>query len=154
MLQRLPYFAAPLFAPLFAIAALAAAATPQSHQTATTGGAKLRATLTGAAEVPPGDKDATGSFTATLNPGDDQLCYELKADKFNTPTAAHIHQGAVGQNGGPVVMLEPPKAGMSNACIAVAADLAAKLMQHPENYYVNVHNAAFPNGGLRGQLAK
>jgi hypothetical protein len=152
MLQRLPPIAAALFA--ITALALATAAAHPTGQTATTGGAKLSATLTGAAEVPPGDEDATGSFTATLNPGHDQLCYELKADKFNTPTAAHIHQGAVGQNGGPVVMLEPPKNGMSKACVPVAMDLAMKLMQHPENYYVNVHNAAYPNGGLRGQLAK
>jgi hypothetical protein len=152
MLQRLPRFAPPIFA--IATLALFTAAAPASRQTAATGGAKLSATLTGAAEVPPGDEDATGSFTGTLNPGHNQLCYELKADKFNTATAAHIHQGAAGQNGGPVVMLEAPKTGTSKACVAVASDLAAKLMQHPENYYVNVHNAAYPNGGLRGQLAK
>jgi hypothetical protein len=141
---------------MFTIAtlALATAAYPPAGQTATTGGTKLSATLTGAAEVPPGDAHATGSFTATLNPGHDKLCYELRSEKLDSPTAAHIHQGMVGKNGGPVVMLEPPKTGMSKACVAVAADLGAKLMQNPENYYVNVHNAAYPNGGLRGQLTK
>jgi hypothetical protein len=49
-----------------------------------TGGARLSATLTGAAEVPPGDADATGSFTATFNPGHDQLCYELKPNLNTT----------------------------------------------------------------------
>jgi hypothetical protein len=114
----------------------------------------LTARLTGAAEVPPGPGDATGSFTGTFNAAHNQLCYELKSEKLETPTAAHIHQGVVGQNGGPVVMLQPPKNGMSKACVAVETDLAMKLMGHPENYYVNVHNAAYPNGGLRGQLTK
>jgi hypothetical protein len=140
-------------APLVASATLALATTvAPAAQPAS--GMKLTASLTGAAEVPPGDEGATGSFTGTFNAAHNQLCYELKSEKFDTPTAAHIHQGVVGQNGGPVVMLEAPKNGMSKACVAVAMDLAMKLMDHPENYYVNVHNAAFPNGGLRGQLAK
>jgi hypothetical protein len=135
-------------------AAHAGEAADPARQTAKTGGAKFSTALTGAAEVPPADADGTGSFTATLNPGHDQLCYELKVDKIEAATAAHIHEGAVGQNGGPVVTLQAPKNGASKACAAVANDLAMKLMQNPENYYVNVHNAPHPNGAVRGQLTK
>lgn len=128
---------------------------PESKQTAHTGGAKLSATLTGASEVPPADPDGTGTFTATLNPGHDQLCYEIKVDRIAVATVAHIHEGAVGQNGGPVVTLDAPGAdGTAKACVSVANDLAKKLMQNPQNYYVNVHNAAYPNGAVRGQLSK
>ena len=31
---------------------------------------------------------------------------------------------------------------------------AAEILANPEDYYVNVHNEAFPNGAIRGQLAK
>jgi hypothetical protein len=142
-----------LAAPLVVSATLALATTVASAAQPVAG-MNITAKLTGAAEVPPGAEDATGSFSGTFNAAHNQLCYELKSEKFDTPTAAHIHQGVVGQNGGPVVMLQPPKNGTSKACVAVAMDLAMKLMDHPENYYVNVHNAAYPNGGLRGQLAK
>lgn len=127
---------------------------PPGRQTVQTGGAKLSASLTGAAEVPPGDADGRGSFTATINPGHDQLCYELKVRNIATATAAHIHLGAVGQNGGPVVTLAPPANGSSKACVAVSAELARKLVTTPQGYYVNAHNAAFPNGAVRGQLSK
>lgn len=125
-----------------------------ARQTPTTGGAKLSATLTGAAEVPPADADGAGSFTATLNPGHDQLCYEIKVERIDPATVAHVHEGAVGKNGPPVVTLDAPASGTSKACATVAGDLAAKLLRNPENYYVNVHNATYPNGAVRGQLGK
>ena len=119
------------------------------------GGAKLSATLSGASEVPPADADGSGSFTAALNPGHDRLCYEIKVDKIDAATAAHIHEGAAGVNGGPVVTLEAPAAnGLAKACATVAKDVAMKIMQNPAGYYVNVHNAAYPGGAVRGQLTK
>ena len=32
-------------------------------------------------------------------------------------------------------------------------NLLKAIIRNPENYYVNVHNAPFPNGAVRGQLA-
>jgi len=32
--------------------------------------------------------------------------------------------------------------------------VAKNILQHPEQYYVNVHNAEWPGGAVRGQLSK
>jgi hypothetical protein len=32
--------------------------------------------------------------------------------------------------------------------------LAKNILKNPSFHYVNVHNAEFPNGALRGQLSK
>lgn len=119
-------------------------------------GRKLSTTLTGAAEVPgPGDADGGGSATIRINQGQTQVCFELSVTKIDPATAAHIHEAAVGVAGPVVVTLTPPAAnGMSKGCVDASKELIMRLRQTPENFYVNVHNAAFPDGAVRGQLAK
>jgi hypothetical protein len=69
-------------------------------------------------------------------------------------TAAHIHVGAAGVAGPVVVPLAPPT-GTSSGCVTgVSPELIKAITQNPQNYYVNVHNAEFPAGALRGQLSK
>ena len=147
-LSRTALIASVLAPGAIALSAHAAEAAPAEE------GVMLVATLSGAAEVPTGDPDATGTFSARLDPKTDELCYDLIVSNFEPATAAHIHVGAVGQNGGHVVVLDAPEDGSSDSCTAVAPDLAARLIAAPEDYYVNVHNEAYPGGGLRGQLSK
>lgn len=119
------------------------------------GGRPLTITLTGAAEVPgPGDPDGTGTAKITLNPGKNQVCYELTVDKIAPANAAHIHSGAVDKSGPPVVTLTPPANGSSKECAPLDQEKIMDIIKNPGNYYVNVHNAEFPNGALRGQLDK
>ena len=117
------------------------------------GGRTLTIPMTGAAEVPgPGDPDGTGTAKITLNPGKNQVCYELIVDKIAPANAAHIHSGAAGKEGPPLVSLTPPSSGSSKECAPLERDKILDIIKSPGNYYVNVHNAEFPKGAVRGQL--
>lgn len=119
------------------------------------GGRPLTATLTGAAEVPgPGDADGTGTGKITLNPGNGQVCYELTVSNIGTATAAHIHTGAATAAGPVLVGLDAPAKGSSKGCVDLDKEKVKDIIQNPANYYVNVHNAEFPDGAVRGQLSK
>ena len=116
---------------------------------------KAMATLTGAAEVPgPGDSQGSGTVQVTLDPDAGEVCYELTVTHLPEATAAHIHAGAMGQEGPVKVTLEAPKTGSAKGCQRADAALIHAIMQDPAGYYVNVHTAAFPKGAVRGQLAK
>jgi hypothetical protein len=122
------------------------------------GGRPFSTVLTGEAEVNDegvpnqGDLDGNGSATITVNPGQEQLCFELTVTGIAPATSAHVHEGAAGINGPVVVTLVPPTSGSSSGCTFVSRDLARAIIHDPENYYVNVHNMEFPDGALRGQL--
>ncbi|HEX6292564.1 MAG TPA: CHRD domain-containing protein [Herpetosiphonaceae bacterium] len=119
------------------------------------GGRPFSTTLTGAAEVPgPGDPDGSGTATLTLNPGQGEICYELTVTGIAPARAAHIHVGGADVAGPVVVPLAAPTSGVSSGCATVDRDLILAIIMNPELYYVNVHNAEFPAGALRGQLAK
>jgi hypothetical protein len=124
------------------------------------GGRPFSTTLTGEAEVTPegvpnqGDLDGIGTAHLTLNQGQGQICYELTVSGIAPATAAHIHVGASTTTGGVVVPLAAPTDGSSSGCADVDPELIKAIRQNPENYYVNVHNAEFPGGALRGQLSK
>ena len=116
---------------------------------------KATAKLTGAAEVPgPGAADGGGTVQVTLNPDKNEVCYELSVTKLDDATAAHIHEGAVGKDGPVKVGLDAPKGGSAKGCKTADAAVVKEIMANPANYYVNVHNATYPKGAVRGQLSK
>jgi hypothetical protein len=123
------------------------------------GGRPFSTTLTGASEVPgPGDPDASGTASLTLNPGQGEVCFDLVWALIDgTVFAAHIHAAQAGVAGPVVVPLFSGSfAGTDSASACVAADrsLLLAIVQNPENYYVNVHSSVFPGGAVRGQLSK
>jgi hypothetical protein len=123
--------------------------------TAANGGVRLTTTLLGANEVPgPGDPDGSGTAVLRLNVGQGEICYTLTVSGIAPATLAHIHVAPVGVAGPVVVPLVPPTSGTSSACATVDRELIKAIIQNPEAYYVNVHNAEYPAGALRGQLSK
>lgn len=119
------------------------------------GGRPFTTTLTGAAEAPgPGDPDGSGTASIRLNLGQGEVCFELTVSGIAPATASHIHVAPAGVAGPVVVGLAPPTLGSSSGCVAADSDLIKNIIQNPEQYYVNVHNAEFPAGAVRGQLSK
>lgn len=119
-------------------------------------GRPLRATLTGAAEVPgPGDPDGSGKAWVWVNHGKGRVCVAIKVQGIDAATAAHIHAGKAGVAGSVIVTLPAPGAdGIARGCVKVEKSLARQILKSPAGYYVNVHTATYPAGALRGQLGK
>jgi len=106
--------------------------------------------LSGSNHVPPVATSATGTVTGTYDTSTKTLSFTLTYTGM-TPTAGHIHKGAVGTTG-PVALpflgsLTSPYAYSIVLTASQEADLFAT------NYYVNLHSSAFPSGELRGQIS-
>jgi hypothetical protein len=126
-------------------------------------------------EVPSLVTGALGFFVATLSPDQTTLSFELSwSGLTGPPSAAHIHIGQVGVNGGVAVFLcggggQPAcpqtasgsitgTATAANTVAIVAQGLAAgnlfavlQAMRRGKTY-ANMHTAQFPNGEDRGQI--
>ena len=131
------------------MAVLAAAALAAGASAAMQKGS-LHATLLGKAETPKGDPD--GSGTAEVKIAGTRVCWEIKTAKVATIVAAHIHKGKPGVAGPVVVPFG--KTFKPKGCVTSTAAIVAAIQRNPAAYYVNVHNAKYPGGALRGQLRR
>jgi len=143
-------------APLALLAATAVAALSLATP-AMAGGRSFETTLLGANEVgTTGDADGSGSAEITINRGTGQICYSITVTGVAPVVAGHIHEAAVDASGPVVVSLLPSgtalSEGTTEGCVSVDRALAKEIAKDPSEYYVNVHNAEFPAGALRGQL--
>jgi hypothetical protein len=108
---------------------------------------RLGAVLVGGTEVPtPGDDDGYGFADVIVMRG--EVCWRISVNAVAPISAAHIHAGPKGVSGPVVVSLEPYRSG----CVDTPNRTARFIKRHPSEFYVNVHNAKFPAGALRGQL--
>jgi CHRD domain/Bacterial Ig domain/PKD-like domain/Ig-like domain CHU_C associated/CS domain len=123
--------------------------------TATCNLVTVSTTLSGASEVPANASTATGIVSGTFDKVTKQLLLTISFNGLSAnASAAHIHKGAVGANGGVVIGFSGVPAATSGSftysgtlTAGQETDLLAGL------YYVNVHNASFPGGEIRGQLS-
>jgi hypothetical protein len=138
------------------VALLALMALPSS---VSAGGRPFTVPMTGAAERPgPGDPDGSGTAWFWVNYGQMEICYTLFVENITLPAiAAHIHWAPTSDPGPVVVPLTAPDAtGWSSGCASVTnAALLKNILQHPWEYYVNVHTLPlYGAGAVRGQLSK
>jgi len=102
----------------------------------------------------PGDGDGWG--VAAIGIDGDATRYYIWVTDIDAPTAAHVHTGFAGANGGVAIDLEASFTEVSNntyvAQGVVSGGSTAALLDAPGAFYVNVHNADHPAGAIRGQV--
>ena len=124
------------------------------------GGRRFTTELTGEAEVSNagvpnrGDLDGTGTASIAINPGQERVCFDIEVANIVAPARGHIHRAPAGANGPIVVGFFEVDSVLLNNCVDTTRALAKEIIQNPERFYDNVHNAEFPGGALRGQLSK
>ena len=105
--------------------------------------------LSGANEVPP--VTTSGSGSGSFRVGPDGAVSGSVTTTGVPGTAAHIHQGAKGQNGPVIVPLT--KNGDTYITPAAAKLTAAQMKEFKAgNLYVNVHSDKYKGGEIRAQL--
>ena len=137
----------------------------------------FRATLSPANEVPPvanAEASGTGTMDITINATRDSAGTITAATvSFNGTlasfpagtviTAAHIHTGAAGTNGGFIVnlgltageiTLTTGSGAIVKNNITLTVDLANQIIANPSAFYFNVHSPLNPGGFARGQLTR
>jgi len=127
---------------------------------------RYTATLSGANEVPA--RTTTASGTATITEDNTALNYTVNVAGITAVTAAHIHVGAAGVNGGVIAPLfgtTTPTGAMTGVLATgtitqstitatnVSMDSLRVLLRNG-NAYVNVHSSTYPGGELRGQVVR
>ncbi len=136
----------------------------------------LKAMLDGSAEVASSGAtdeiagDITGSgmaYVFGIDGDPTTLCYVLEVSGIQeVPVgegmAAHIHEGGPYENGPVVAALAGPEDGDAGDCLTEGEEgkfptgesgIVQRILNNPEDFYINVHNPQFPDGAIRGQLS-
>jgi hypothetical protein len=85
-----------------------------------------------------------------------RVCFTLRFRGLDDPVAAHIHSGGAGENGDVVVDFQPEFTddGARSKCVSAPRSVRRAIRRRPGRHYVNVHTQEYPNGAIRGQLAR
>ena len=110
-------------------------------------------TASGIEENPPIDSQGSAQADLTVNLATGDVTGSMTVSGI-TPTAAHIHDGYAGTNGGVVIPFEQDAGDAQLFTLPPAAALDAagvdRLLEG--SLYVNVHTAAVLSGEIRGQI--
>lgn len=123
--------------------------------------AEWHTVLLGSNESPVADASARGAATFKVtSPTTMDFVIAMVTPVEADITLAHIHAGAAGVNGLPVVDLQPATAthdagaGTISGTVTVDGEVLARISADITLFYCNVHTAAAPNGVARGQLSE
>jgi hypothetical protein len=107
--------------------------------------------LAGKNAVPAGAMDGSAAAVISIHGNTDQLCWKFSALKnVISPLVAHVHKGLAGAPG-PVLI--PLDGGFSpSGCTYAPGPVLATIESSPLAYYVDIHNAKYPQGAVRAQL--
>jgi hypothetical protein len=114
-------------------------------------------TMSGSQVVPgPGDPDGTANTNVSLFFSKPYtVCGATNPQNVQRPfTALELHRAPAGEAGPVVALLDPALTGGTEAsgCAGVAKKLLQDIQNNPELYYLDAHNAEFPDGAIRGQV--
>ena len=129
-------------------ALIAAAALALSMGAASATDVKVK--LTGAEETPPVTTSASATGTITIA-ADKSVSGSLKTTGIDG-TVAHIHTGAPGEAGPPIITLTKGEGGVWSVPAGSKLTDEQYASFKAGNLYVNVHSAAHPPGEIRAQL--
>ncbi|HYI11427.1 MAG TPA: CHRD domain-containing protein [Thermoanaerobaculia bacterium] len=112
------------------------------------------ATLNGANERPTaGDPDGSGFAIVRFDRNSNTVHYALVSQDIGAPVAAHIHRGTADVAGPVVVDFHPTfVAGAASGSVTADSAIITEILGNPAGFYVNIHNAEYPGGAIRGQL--
>jgi len=98
------------------------------------------------------DPDASGTARLELV-GTSIRFHVMTSPNLGKVVATHLHQGGAGVNGPMAIELNPGFEGTAfEGSVPVDADLSARVLANPSQYYVKLHSRKFPGGAIRGQL--
>lgn len=134
---------------------------------AASSGLFLKANLLGTNEIQVTDLDSTGKASVRIDVEGGEVCFDISFRDGGTANRAHIHRGVAGANG-PIVVpffdlemaddqTDPRLDALESRnrfsdCVDGDPAILAEIQANPAGFYVNLHNARFPAGFVRGQL--
>jgi hypothetical protein len=113
-------------------------------------GADLKVNLTGAQETPPVTTSATGTGTITVA-ADKSVSGTIRTKSIDG-TMAHIHVGAPGKSGPPIITLTKDADGVWIVPAGSKLTDEQYASFKSGDLYVNVHSAMYQPGEIRGQI--